>query len=39
VDAEAEAADASPARRDYREFLLGDFPQLAGLREPPSSGK
>jgi hypothetical protein len=35
VSAEAEAADSSPAGRDYREFLLGDFPQLAGLREPP----
>jgi hypothetical protein len=34
VEAEAEAADSSPAGRDYREFL-GDFPQLAGLREPP----
>jgi hypothetical protein len=35
IKAEGEAADSSPAGRDYREFLLGDFPQLAGLREPP----
>jgi hypothetical protein len=39
VEAEAEAADSSPAGRDYREFLRGDFPELAGLREPPVSGK
>ena len=39
VEAEAQAADTSPAGRDYREFLLGDFRDLAGLREPPSSGK
>jgi hypothetical protein len=35
VEVEAEAADSSPAGRDYREFLLCDFPQLAGLRDPP----
>jgi hypothetical protein len=35
VEAEAEAGDSSPAGRDYREFLLGDFPQLGGLGEPP----
>ena len=35
VQAEADAADTSPAGRDYREFLLGDFRDLAGLREPP----
>lgn len=34
MEAEARAADTSPAGRDYREFLLGDFAQLAGLREP-----
>ncbi len=39
VQAEADAADASPAGRAYREFLLGDFRDLAGLREPPESGK
>lgn len=35
VAAEAEAADSSPTGRNYREFLLGDSPRLAGLREPP----
>jgi hypothetical protein len=35
VEAEAEATDNSPAGRDYRAFLLGEFRELAGLREPP----
>jgi hypothetical protein len=35
VETEAEGTDSSPAGRAYREFLVGDFQELAGLRERP----
>ena len=39
VAAEAEAADSSPAGRDYREFLLGDFPRARRAPRAALKGK